>query len=298
VVTRERNTIERKGSSLIATHRESGEALRRSLEHLRFEVIPIKGVEEQVAYLPAGSKVTVTCSPTRGIEHTLGVAEKLAMRSMTIVPHIAARLVRDEAHLRDLLQHLSALRFREVFVIGGDAKEPVGRFSGALQLLRAMAEIGHDIETIGVPAYPERHPLMDDATVRQALRDKQMYAGYMVTQICFDPSTIVTWLVQARGEGIHLPVYIGIPGNIDMQRLLRISMKIGVGDSLRFASKHTNIAARLLRNSSYRPDEIIEHLGPYLSNPAYGVAGLHLNTFNAVDSSEQWRHCMLQDLGA
>jgi len=144
-------------------------------------------VEEQVAYLPAGSKVTVTCSPTRGIEHTLGVAEKLAMRGMTIVPHIAARLVRDEAHLRDLLQHLSALRFREVFVIGGDAKEPVGRFSGALQLLRAMAEIGHDIETIGVPAYPERHPLMDDDTVRQALRDKQAYAGYMVTQICFDP---------------------------------------------------------------------------------------------------------------
>lgn len=217
---------------------------------------------------------------------------------MTVVPHISARLVADETHLRDLLQRVSALQFREIFVIGGDAKEPVGRFSGAVQLLRAMAEIGHDIETIGVAAYPERHPLMDDYTVRQTLRDKQAYAGYMVTQICFDPSTILTWLAQARGEGIHLPVYLGIPGNVDTQRLLRISMKIGVGDSMRFASKHTNIAARLLWGNSYRPDEIIEHLAPYLSSPVYGIAGLHLNTFNAVDTSEQWRQRMLRDLGA
>ncbi len=271
---------------------DGNEALISVLAHPRFELIPIKGVEEQASYLPAGATVTVTCSPVRGIEHTLLHAEQLALQGFRAVPHISARLVRDTAHLRDILQRLHQLKPREIFVIGGDAKQPAGPFSGALDLLRAMAELGHNLDRIGVAAYPEHHPLIDDETLRRALADKQQFATYMVTQICFDPDAIVAWLADARQRGITLPVYIGLPGVVDTVQLLRISMKIGVSTAARFASKHAGLATRLLRPGHYQPTELVERLAPYFDDPWYNIQGLHLNTFNQAKSTEQWRRQM------
>lgn len=260
----------------------------------RFEVIPLVGVEEQAGHLPRGRTVTVTCSPARGIEHTLAHAEGLSRLGLRVVPHLSARLVSGEAHLREILRRLEALGLRDVFVVGGDAQEPRGPYPSALALLRAMAARGHTLEQIGVAAYPERHPLIDDATLWQALASKQSYATYMVTQICFDAPTIIRWLEAARGRGITLPAYIGVPGVVDSTRLLRVAMKIGVGDSMRFLSKHVGVAARLLRPGHYRPDELIAGLTPYAGDPSYGIRGLHVNTFNQVERTEQWRQQMLQ----
>ena len=152
------------------THKETlGEVLARP----RYEVFPAKGAEEELAgYLPKEAKVTVTCSPTRGIDNTLLLAERLVERGLQVVPHISARLVADEAHLEEIVQRLDDLDVKEIFVIGGDAKEPVGPFSGAFELLCAMADMGHDFEHIGIAGYPEGHPVIDDDTLRRALRDK------------------------------------------------------------------------------------------------------------------------------
>jgi methylenetetrahydrofolate reductase (NADPH) len=276
---------------------DGNEALIGALARPRFELIPIKGVEEQAAYLPAGATVTVTCSPVRGIEHTLLHAEQLALQGFRAVPHISARLVADTAHLREILQRLDQLNLREIFVVGGDARQPAGTFSGALDLLRAMAEIGHNLDQIGVAAYPEHHPLIDDETLRRALADKQQFATYMVTQICFDPDAIISWLADARQRGIALPVYIGLPGVVDTVHLLRICMKIGVGTAARFASKHAGLAARLLRPGSYQPTELVKRLAPSFGDPWYNIRGLHLNTFNQTRSTEQWRQQMLTSVG-
>ncbi len=218
--------------------KESTESLVGALAHPRFKVIPVKGVEDQVRHLPPGATVTVTCSPVRGIEHTLQCAERLAERGLRVVPHISARLVVDEAHLRGIVRRLAALGLREIFVVGGDVKEPTGSFTGAVELLQALADLDHNLAEIGVTAYPERHPFIDHPTLRRALADKQRFATYMVTQICFDPDVIAQWLADVRREGIGSPVYIGLPGVIDRTKLLGISMKIGVGDSARFVFKH------------------------------------------------------------
>jgi methylenetetrahydrofolate reductase (NADPH) len=71
-------------------------------------------------------------------------------------------------------------------------------------------------------------------------------------------------------------------------------MKIGVGDSMRFLSKHTSLAARLLRPGHYTPDQLLARLAPYLDDPHYNIAGLHINTFNQVESTETWRQQVLQ----
>ena len=96
---------------------DSTAALARALAHPRFEVVPLLGVEEQARYLPRGAKVTVTCSPARGIDNTLRHAEQLAGQGMQVVPHISARLVVDTAHLEAIVPRLAALNLREIFVI-------------------------------------------------------------------------------------------------------------------------------------------------------------------------------------
>ena len=270
------------------------EALIRAVAHPRFEIVPMKGVEDQAAHLPPGAKVTVTCSPTGGIDKTLLLAAHLAAQGFEVVPHIAARLVVDRAHLRDLLQELAAFDVRDVFVIGGDAREPVGAFASALDLLQAMADLGHELDAIGVGAYPEHHPLIDQEALRRALWGKQRFATYMVTQICFQPETILRWLAEMREEGIELPVYIGIPGVVDARRLLRISMKIGVGDSMRYLAKHANLAARLLLPGGYNPDHLVEELARYVGDSECKIRGLHINTFNQVEATEKWRRSLVR----
>ena len=86
-------------------------------------------------------------------------------------------------------------------MVGGDAKEP-GDYPDGLSLLRAMAEIGHPLAEIGIPAYPQGHAFIPDAPLLDALRAKAAFASYMTTQLCFDPVAIVSaGLSSLRGDG-------------------------------------------------------------------------------------------------
>ena len=269
------------------------EALVEALAQPRFELIPMEGAIERVALLPEGAKVTVTCSPTRGIESTLLLGEKLLERGFRILPHIAARLVADRAHLDEIVRRLDDLGVREVFVIGGDAKKPVGPFSSAVELLSAMADAGHDFEHVGIGGYPEGHPNIDDKTLRQTLLDKRPFATYVVSQMCFDPDAILNWVADIRRRGIGLPVYIGLPGVVERKKLLQISLKIGVGDSARFLTKYTQVLTKFLKPGGYSPDELVKNLGPFVEDQDYNLAGFHMYTFNQVESTEEWRRQVL-----
>jgi methylenetetrahydrofolate reductase (NADPH) len=269
------------------------EALVEALAQPRFELIPMEGAIERVALLPEGAKVTVTCSPTRGIESTLLLGEKLRERGFRIVPHIAARLVADRAHLDEIVRRLDDLGVREIFVIGGDTRKPVGPFSSAVELLSAMADSGHDFEHVGIGGYPEGHPNIDDETLRQTLLDKRPFATYVVSQMCFDPGAILNWVADIRRRGIGLPVYIGLPGVVERKKLLQISLKIGVGDSARFLTKYTQVLTRFLKPGGYSPDELVKNLAPYVEDQDYNLAGFHIYTFNQVESTEEWRRRVL-----
>jgi methylenetetrahydrofolate reductase (NADH) len=268
---------------------ERNGALVEALARPRFELIPMEGARERAAHLPKGAKVAITCSPTRGIESTLLLGEELSERGFQIVPHISARLVAGRAHLEEIVRRLDDLGVGEVFVIGGDARKPAGPFSGALELLSAMTDLGHDFEHIGIGGYPEGHPAIDDNTLLRALLDKQPFATYIVSQMCFDPGAILDWVADMRRRGIELPVYVGLPGVVERKRLLRVSLKIGVGDSARFLTKYTNVLTRLLKPGGYNPDGLVKELAPYVGDREYNIVGFHIYTFNQVESTEKWR---------
>src|SRR5207237_5008306 len=101
-------------------------ALLGFLERPRYEVLPTDEAQDLVARnLPTEVTVTITSSPRRGIEATLSLAEKLAETGYSVVPHLAARLVRDAAHLQEIRSRLSAIGGR-VFVVAGDSQEAAG----------------------------------------------------------------------------------------------------------------------------------------------------------------------------
>jgi methylenetetrahydrofolate reductase (NADPH) len=265
--------------------------LLESLGRARFEIIPMKGIDEQIPYLPPDATVTVTSSPTKGIDATLELAERLRRDGFYVVPHLAARLVSGDGHLRDILGRVEDMGITEVFVVAGDAKHPAGPYEGASDLLRAMAAVGHGLSDIGITGYPESHSFISDATTIQAMYDKAPYATYIVSQICYDASVVAWWVGAVRDRGISLPIHIGLPGVVDRARLMRISMKVGLGDSLRFLHRQGGVAARLL--GGYSPDDLVYSLAPQVRNEPAKVRGWHLFTFNEVEQTEQWRQHML-----
>jgi methylenetetrahydrofolate reductase (NADPH) len=267
------------------------------LARSRFEVVPLPSAEAQAAHLPTGTTVTVTCSPRRGVDATVALAERLAAGGLHAVPHVAARGVRDREHLRDVVRRLGDAGIDEAFVIGGDPGEPVGPFESALDLLEALDVLGRPLARIGVAGYPERHPFIGRETLFRALADKRPLASYVVTQICFDPAAVVRWWGELRDRGIDLPVYVGMPGAVTRRKLLEIALRIGVGDSIRYLSKHGGLVARLMRRGSFRPDAFVAGLSSSLAEPGHPVAGFHINTFNQVRTTERWRQRAMATYG-
>ena len=274
----------------------SGRALlRRLLEHPKFEVLPLKNVLDQVGYLPAGATVSVTASPTKTLEDTVNLAGDLRQRGFEVIPHLSARMTHDKTHLAALLDRLADLGISRAFVVGGDAPQR-GIFPDGYSLLLAMDDLGHHLTEVGVPSYPEGHAVIPDTNLRHALHDKQPYASYMTTQMCFDARAIVDFVAGCRVDGIELPVQVGIPGVADRLRLLQISTRIGVGQSVRFLAKHRGLVSRFVRPGGYAPEELLEGLVPGLSYPGVGIIGVHIYTFNQCETTERWRQEYLETL--
>jgi methylenetetrahydrofolate reductase (NADPH) len=271
------------------------EALRRP----RYEVIPLQGVEEAVVeHVPKDVKLTVTASPKKGIETTLEFAERLTKQGYEVVPHLSARLVVDEAHLKDILERLRESGIREVFVVAGDPDEPAGKFAGADELLPVMAEIGHDFEEVGITGYPESHPVISDEVTIEAMYDKAPHATYIVSQICFDPKVTADWVRRVRRRGVELPIYVGMPGSVSRQKLMRISRNIGLGESARFLKKQCSRLLRMFLPGGYSPERLIRGLIPSLADPENKVLGFHIYTFNEVEKTEAWRRKKLDRIEA
>jgi len=271
-------------------------ALANSVHEAYMEIFPTDSVEAKLDVLEPGSYVAVTCSPSKGIDETLDMSERLAKRGFKIVPHIAAKMVKDETHLREIMARLDDMPIVSLFVPGGDVPTPAGKYKKALDLLRDIAEFDHRFEDIGIAGHPEGHPSVDDDVLFAELVKKQEFSNYIVTQMCFKSNIIGNWVKEIRERGVELPVWIGMPSVSERTSLMKTSLRIGVGNSLRYLKNHGKIAAKLMMQKEYRPDDLLVGLAPYIADPYYNIAGHHIYCFNAVEKAEQWRRDFLAEL--
>ncbi|MDX3549102.1 methylenetetrahydrofolate reductase [Streptomyces europaeiscabiei] len=276
----------------------SAAGLRALLNGVRYEVLPAKATEDKVlAHVPRDVVVTVTASPVKGLEPTLDLTARLAAHGHRVVPHVPARLLRDDAHLKDVVDRLREAGVDDVFVPAGDADPPAGAYDGALPVLRALSEQGAPFARVGVTGYPESHPLIHDDVTVQAMWDKREHATYIVSNLCFDPRVLGEWIARIRRRGIALPVHVGVAGPVQRAKLLSMATKIGVGESTRFLTKHPSWFLRFATPGGYAPERLLTRTGEALTAPASGVAGLHLFTFNQIAETEAWRRALLERLG-
>jgi methylenetetrahydrofolate reductase (NADPH) len=255
------------------------------LDVVTFELIPLKGVVAKARVLPAKTPVSITASPTKGLVATIDLAVELRELGYTVTPHLSARMIEDRSELVQITRRLSEAGVTDVLVVGGDSDDH-GKFKDASSLLREMEDIGHNFTDVGITGYPEGHPFIPGDTLRMAMLEKQKYATYITTQMCFDPDAIATWLRGTRIDGVKLPVMVGVPGVVEPLRLVRVATRIGVGTSVRFLQKNRKALWRLLRPGAYRPGKLVRSLNAL--DPALNLVGLHLFTFNQVESTWNW----------
>ena len=270
---------------------------RRSLRAPTFELLPLKNALDQAASCRPARRVSVTASPAKGIEATVALCEQLQAVGFRAVPHLSARMIRDRAHLAELIAWLEGAGVDRAFVVGGDAKEP-GDFLDGLSLLREMAEIGHPFAEIGIPCYPQGHAFIADGPLLEALRAKAAFASYMTTQLCFDPARD---RVVARGAA---------RGGLRAARPHRRAGRRRAAEAARDqradrGRRHPSVPRQ--EHAVRRPAHPIRRLLPAgrasrgtraASSPTRraGSSDFHLYTFNAVDVTERWRQGFLEKL--
>jgi methylenetetrahydrofolate reductase (NADPH) len=243
----------------------------------RFEVMPFPRAVEEAEKLPEQVRLTVTCSPKHGLDESLEVGRRLRALGHAVTIHLAARMVRSPDDLDEILGAMADAGMDDAFVVGGDAPEPLGPFSSAVELVPLVAEHARRPAKIGIAGYPEGHPLIDDAGLADAFAAKAPYADYATTQICYDPDAILRF-----ARGVDLPVLAGVPGLVDPARLLEISLRVGVGPSLRYIRKQRGLR-NLLRLSSSSAQRLHDALAAREE-----IAGFHYFTFNRLLDTWSW----------
>jgi methylenetetrahydrofolate reductase (NADPH) len=268
---------------------ETSEVVAALVRSANIEVIPMKGTDAKLAAVPPTTTLTITCSPKFGLERTLEYTALAAKAGHKVIPHLAARQVKDEAELREFVGRVNDLGVTDMYVIGGDAPEPAGKFTSAAELLDSLAGIEHTLDRIGVGCYPEGHPSIANDVLLEALQRKQPMANYMVSQLCFDVDALVTWLRQTRAQGITLPLRVGLAAPMNSRKLIELSMKIGVGSSLKYLTKQHGFLRNMLFGSSYKPEKMLFKIGDDLSSDELNIEGLHLFSFNQIAPTVEWQ---------
>ena len=277
-------------------NKDTKHALVRLLQSARYEVLPTPSTEEKVlAHVPVECAVTVTASPSKGLDVTFDLAERLGKAGYTAVPHLAARMVSGRSELEEICARLTAADITTIFVPGGDA-ETVGTYPDALALLEDLKELGSPFEHVGITGYPESHPSIHDDLTVQSMWDKRRYATHVVSNLTFDPKMFATWLARMRSRGITLPLLVGLPGPIDRTKLLGMATKIGVGESTRFLAKNKRLFAGLAAPGGFTGERFLEQVASAVTPPSALVEGLHVFTFNQIAETEAWRTSMIERL--
>jgi len=270
----------------------SHDARRGLIQAARYEVIPLKSLNDQLQHLPPGSSVSVTCSPTKGIEPTLELSARLNGDGHHAVPHIAARLVEGREHVEKIAARINEHAITEIFVVGGDP-DPVGPYVDGLSLMRDLLPLCHTVRTVGVPSYPDHHTVIPDAALDDALLAKQALIGefglqgFSSTQMCFSVKTIEQWLVRQRERGLVLPIHLGVPGAVERTRLLSLGTRLGIGSSLRYLRKNSGAILRMFSPASYDPNKLIAPISRRADE--LNISALHLFTFNSIESTAAWQ---------
>lgn len=151
----------------------------------------------------------------------------------------------------------------------------------------------------GITGITESHPSIDDDITVQAMRDTRSHATYIISNLCFDPATISSWVRRVRRRGVSLPVQKdiapiqkGIAGLLERTELRSMATTFGIGQSTAFLTDQAPWFARMCV-SGYVPELPLSRVAKEFGGPEHAVAARHVFTINKVAETEVWRRTPL-----
>ena len=242
-----------------------------------------RGTDTHVTFLPNDERA--------GVESTCAALRRAGFNP---IPHLTARSFASrealDAHLGRLADGAGVAT---ALVIAGDADRPRGALASSIDLMRTDLLQKHGIRSIRIAGHPEGHPAVAREFLDAALQEKTAFARdhglgvEIVTQFCFDPAPILSWLEHIRGLGITAPVRLGVAGPANSATLLKFALRCGIGNSLRVLRRRTEAVGKLM--SETRPDELLRQVSSGADNAGLGpLAGIHLYVFGGLQKTSEW----------
>lgn len=253
----------------------------------------VEDLEALAARVPPGTMVSVTFLPTESFASRIDAAARLQALGLRPVPHISARRLTSAAELEAFLDGLAErVELHQVFVVAGDLPAPSGPYDDALSVIRSGLLERYGVRHVGVAGYPEGHPQISGDRLDEAIRAKgaafaeQGLDWSIMTQFGFDTDPVFAWLAALRGQGVAVPVRIGVAGPAKIKTLMRFAARCGVGTSTKVMKKYGWSIGGLLDRAG--PGKILEQLGAGLDPAVHGVTKLHFYPFGGLVTTADW----------
>ena len=220
--------------------------------------------------LPELKDVYITFLPGGDFKDTAIKSGELVDKGYNPIPHIPARSIENDNHLKEYINMCKDLGVKQCLVIGG-SRDPVGKFDSSIQLL----ETGFfDGLKIGIAGHPEGSPDISDVELEKAMQDKKPYADYIVTQWLLDPDPIIDFISKQS-----VPVHVGITGPLKITSLIKFANIVGAKNSINFLKSNFTKALDLMKPKD--PNEIIGKLKDHSEN-------FHIYTFGGLKETNKW----------
>jgi methylenetetrahydrofolate reductase (NADPH) len=261
---------------------------------LEISVEAIADIPVIAALLPVGTPVYVNHSPRHALADALPALAALRKAGLEPVPHMAARRVLSRAEARAFLDRATGeSSVTKVLLVGGDDPEPRGPYDSGAALMRDEVFARSEVREIGFPGYPEGHPRIAAAMLKQSLQVKLSLAAaqglgtHLVTQFSFSPARVVEYCAGLSRELPALPVYVGMAGPTDARALLRFAQRCGVSASLRALKDQGMATVKLVTHTN--PGEQLAAIARYCaSHSSCNIVGVHLFSFGSAARAAEW----------
>ncbi|RBI77299.1 methylenetetrahydrofolate reductase [Roseovarius sp. TE539] len=274
--------------------------LEAFLEGYSIEVMPrtAEKVEDFRDLLPEGTRVYIAHIEGTPIDEMVATARRVAGEGYRVMPHFPARIIKDQATLRDwIARYQGEAGVDQALLLAGGVEKPHGDFHSSMQLMESGEFDKAGFKRLHVAGHPEGNRDIDPkggtANVDEALHWKQKFSETtdaemaIATQFAFDAGPLIKWADSLHAAGITMPIHIGIAGPAKLQTLIKFAIACGVGPSLKVLQKRAMDVSKLLL--PYEPTEVLTELAAHkAANPDFNITGVHFFPLGGIKTNANW----------